>query len=79
MRVAYDPSVEALYFRFCGAPFARHVRLDDSRGYDLATDGRLIGVEILLNPTRPVDLADLPEVELISHWLRSAGHAVAEG
>jgi hypothetical protein len=76
MKVTHDTTVRAVYFAFGDAPFDRHICLDDERGYDLATDGSLIGVEILLPRVGIVDLTGLPQASEIGQWLTRAGYAV---
>lgn len=71
IRLEYDPQVDALAIDFPGADpgaSARVVRLDRDRVLDYDASGRLISIE-LLNVSRGVDLAGLPEADVVRRAL----------
>lgn len=71
----YDESVDALYIEFASEPVASHVQLDDARGVDYATDGTVVGIEIL-SPSRGVELAELPNRRDVERVLRARGFPI---
>lgn len=75
MKAEYDRDADAAYFQFSPSDSARQVRLDDSRIVDYASDGSLVGVEIL-SPSRGVDLSGIPRAVEIAGVLRRLGFRV---
>ena len=78
MLLEYDESVDAAHLTLSDAAWDHHVRLDDARGINYATDGSVIGIEIL-SPRRNGVLVDgLPYLEDVTRVLRSVGFRVIE-
>jgi uncharacterized protein YuzE len=69
----YDETVDAAYIRLGRGSFAHHARLDDARGIDYATDGSVMGVEILSPARKGVNLDDLPRRDELATVLAAAG------
>jgi uncharacterized protein YuzE len=72
MQLEYDREADAVYVRIRNLPYAFGVDLDHARRIDYAPDHQPIGVE-LLNVSRGVNLADLPDSTEIERVLRDVG------
>ena len=71
----HDDSVDAAYLTVNDEPWAR---LDDARGINYATDGSVIGIELLSPRPKRVLLDGLPFPEDVAHVLRSVGFRILE-
>src|SRR5690242_12196836 len=77
--VTYDPQADAMYIYLDrGKSFRRTRRLDWSRVLDLATDGSVIGVELLNVSKKGVNITGLPEPERIARALAEHNVRVVE-
>jgi uncharacterized protein YuzE len=53
----FDPVAGALYLELAKGEFGRTVQIDETTLVDLGTDGRVLGVEILLPAPVPAPVA----------------------
>ena len=74
----YDESVDAAYLTVSDDPWARRERLDDARGINYATDGSVIGIEILSPRRKGVVLDGLPFPEDVARILRAVNFRLLE-
>ncbi|CAN5852986.1 hypothetical protein BH23CHL8_BH23CHL8_10770 [soil metagenome] len=75
----YDESVDAAYLTVTDEPWARRERLDDARGINYASDGSVIGIELLSPRRKGVLLDGLPHADDVARVIRSVGFRVLEG
>lgn len=74
----YDESVDAAYLTVTDEPWARQVRLDDSRGVNYAADGSVVGIELLSPRRKGVLLDGLPYPGDVERVVRSVGFRVLQ-
>lgn len=74
----YDESVDAAYLTVSDGPWVRRERLDDARGINYATDGSVIGIEILSPRRKGVVLDGLPFREDVARILRAVNFRLLE-
>lgn len=80
MRITHDPDADAVYVYLTeqpDTPVAHTRELDDARMLDYATDGTLLGVELLW-VSEGVDLTDVPFAARIASELRRHGIQITE-
>ncbi len=78
MLLEYDESVDAAHLTVSDAEWHHQERLDDSRGINYATDGSVIGIEIL-SPRRKGVLVDgLPFRDDVIRVMKSVGFRILE-
>lgn len=68
MKIKYDPKADAAYIYLSNKAYAYGKDLDNSRRLDYASDGTIIGVELLC-VKRGVNPANLPEQDKIIRLL----------
>ena len=74
----YDESVDAAYLIVHEGTWDHQDRLDDARGVNYATDGTVMGIEILSPRRRGVLLDGLPYPEDVARVMRSVGFRILE-
>ena len=74
----YDESVDAAYLIAHEGIWDHQDRLDDSRGVNYATDGTVMGIEILSPRRHGVLLDGLPYPEDVARVMRSVGFRILE-
>lgn len=74
----YDESVDAAYLTFSDGAWDHQDRLDDARAINYASDGSVIGVELLSPRRKGVLLDGLPFPQELARVLRSVGFRVLE-
>ncbi len=74
----YDESVDAAYITVKEAEWDHQVRLDDARGIDYASDGSVIGVEILSPRRKGVNLQGLPFRDDIARVMQAVSFRILE-
>jgi uncharacterized protein YuzE len=72
----YDESVDAAHLKVKDAPFDHHVRIDDARGVDYATDGSIIGIELLSPARRGVVIDGLPMAADVERVMNARGFRI---
>ena len=72
----YDESADAAYLLLAEATVDRHVQLDDARGLDYASDGSLVGIELLSPRRTGVRLDGLPFQSDVARVVRSCGFRI---
>jgi uncharacterized protein YuzE len=72
MRLSHDPDADALYIYLREAPVAFTESLDHRRNIDYDADQKPIGIEVL-NVSKGVNVADLPEHDAVVRVLREHG------
>jgi uncharacterized protein YuzE len=74
----YDESVDAAYLVADEGTWHHQERLDDARAVNFASDGRVLGIEIL-GPRRSGVLLDgLPYPDDIARVMRAVGFSILE-
>ena len=68
MKIKYDPEADAVYIYLSAKTYAYGKDLDDSRHIDYASDGTVIGIE-LLHVKKGVNPDNLPEQEKVTRLL----------
>lgn len=76
LELRHDPNADAVYIRFADGEFARAEDVGGERRVDYATDGTVLGVEILY-PSDGVDVAGLPRADEITELVAGHGLRVA--
>lgn len=74
----YDESVDAAYLTFAEGEWDRQERLDDARAINYASDGSVIGVELLSPRRKGVRLDGLPFAQDIERVIRSVGFRILQ-
>jgi uncharacterized protein YuzE len=74
----YDESVDAAYLIAQEGTWDHQDRLDDARGVDFASDGTIIGIELLSPRRHGVLLDGLPYREDVARVMRSVGFRILE-
>ena len=78
LMLEYDASVDAAYLTVSDEEWDHQVRLDDLRGINYASDGSIIGVEILSPRRKGVKLDGLPFPEEIARVMEAVSFRVLE-
>jgi uncharacterized protein YuzE len=74
----YDESVDAAYLVAADGTWDHHSRLDDARGINYASDGTILGIEILSPKRRGVLLDGLPYPDDVARVMRAVGFRILE-
>lgn len=74
----YDESVDAAYLVAADGPWDHQERLDDARGINYASDGTVLGIEILSPRRRGVVLEGLPYPDDVARVMRAVGFRILE-
>ena len=74
----YDESVDAAYLIAHEGKWDHQDRLDDARGVNYASDGTVMGIEILSPRRHGVLLEGLPYPEDVARVMRSVGFRILE-
>jgi uncharacterized protein YuzE len=74
----YDESVDAAYLTVTDDEWDHQVRLDDARGINYDSAGRVIGIEILSPRRKGVVLDGLPFAQDVARVMRSVGFRLLE-
>lgn len=78
MLLEYDESVDAAYLQVVDGSWHHQKRLDDARGVNYASDGSVIGIEILSPRRKGVVLDGLPFQSDVERVMRSVGFKVLQ-
>ena len=68
MELKYDRKADAIYIKLSNTPYAYGRDIDKERRIDYASDGTIIGVELLC-VSEGVNVIDLPNSEVITEML----------
>ena len=79
LTLEYDEAVDAAYLTVSAKPWDHQVRLDDARGIDYASDGSVIGIEILSPRRKGVLLDGLPFRDDVARILAAVPFRILEG
>ncbi len=74
----YDESVDAAYLVAADGTWDHQERLDDARAIDYASDGTVLGIEILSPRRRGVLLDGLPYPDDVARVMRAVGFRILE-
>jgi uncharacterized protein YuzE len=74
----YDDSVDAAYLVAAEGSWDHQDRLDDARGINYASDGSVLGIEILSPRRQGVLLDGLPYPEHVARVMRAVGFRILE-
>jgi uncharacterized protein YuzE len=74
----YDESVDAAYLVAAEGTWHHQERLDDARGINFASDGTVLGIEILSPRSRGVLLDGLPYPDDVARVMRAVGFRILE-
>lgn len=74
----YDESVDAAYLVAADGTWDHQERLDDARGINYASDGTVLGIEILSPRRRGVLLDGLPYPDDVARVMRAVGFRILE-
>lgn len=74
----YDESVDAAYLVAADGTWDHQERLDDARAIDYASDGTILGIEILSPRRRGVLLDGLPYPDDVARVMRAVGFRILE-
>jgi uncharacterized protein YuzE len=74
----YDEAGDAAYISFSDGEWDHQVRLDDGRAINYASDGTVLGVELLSPRRKGVVLEGLPFPNDIARVVRAVGFRVME-
>jgi uncharacterized protein YuzE len=74
----YDESVDAAYLVAADGTWDHQERLDDARGINYASDGTVLGIEILSPRRRGVQLDGLPYPDDVARVIHAVGFRILE-
>lgn len=74
----YDESVDAAYLVAAEGDWGHQERLDDARGVNYASDGTILGIELLSPRRRGVLLDGLPYPDDVARVMRAVGFRILE-
>ncbi len=74
----YDESVDAAYLQVSEAPFHHQERLDDARAVNYATDGSVLGIELLSPARKGVVVDGLPYERDVERVMRARGFRILQ-
>ena len=74
----YDESVDAAYLVAADGEWDHQERLDDARGINYASDGTVLGIEILSPRRRGVLIDGLPYPGDVARVMRAVGFRILE-
>lgn len=74
----YDESIDAAYLVAAEGVWDHQERLDDARGINYASDGTILGIEVLSPRRRGVLVDGLPYPEDVARVMRAVGFRILE-
>jgi len=74
----YDESIDAAYLVAAEGGWDHQERLDDARGINYASDGTILGIEVLSPRSRGVLVDGLPYPEDVARVMRAVGFRILE-
>ena len=78
MQIRYSPTADALYVRLADGEHGWTEDLGGLRHVDYAKDGRVLGIEILNARAAGVDLANVPNADVIAPELEKLAFRVTQ-
>lgn len=74
----YDESIDAAYLVAAEGVWDHQERLDDARGINYASDGTILGIEVLSPRRRGMLVDGLPYPEDVARVMRAVGFRILE-
>jgi uncharacterized protein YuzE len=74
----YDEAVDAAYLQVSEAPFDHQDRLDDARAVNYASDGSVLGIELLSPARKGVVVDGLPYERDVERVMRARGFKILQ-